>query len=338
LSTAPVGSTRKVRVSSPQREPFSRRLLKLEHPANVGPLLHLVCWFGLLAIGFLVPAATRWYVAIPLMGVLTLLNFSITIGVLHMHTHRPLFTSRPANRPVDVLYYLPAALTGAEMREVHILNHHRFNDGPGDVTSTEGRDRGMRAVWYWITYGSIVKNHTVRTVFASDASPGRRVRRRQFTVDSALFTAIAAGSWCVFDDVRLVLFYWIPFIVTQINSGYFAWLTHAPARQFDDDPSKSLNTAGNWLNFFIFNQGYHSVHHRYPGIHWSQIPDKLDFMRQVQASVVVPYWMTINSAWRLALPNGFLNASYGERWKAKLENKIESGNVRSRYLPWFAWI
>jgi hypothetical protein len=30
---------------------------------------------------------------------------------------------------------------------VHILNHHRYNDGPGDVTSTEGREQGLRAVW-----------------------------------------------------------------------------------------------------------------------------------------------------------------------------------------------
>ena len=142
----------------------------------------------------------------------------------------------------------------------------------------------------------------------------------------------------VADTTRFALFYWIPFLVTQVNSGYFAWLTHAPARVFDDDPSKSMNTVGNWLNFFIFNQGYHSVHHRYPGIHWSQIPDKLDFMRQVEPDVIVPYWMTLNSAWRLVVPGGFLDATYGERWKAKLEKRIEEGTVRSRYLPWFAWI
>ena len=80
------------------------------------------------------------------------------------------------------------------------------------------------------------------------------------------------------------------------------------------------------------------MHHRYPGIHWSQIPDKLDFMRQVEPDVIVPYWMTLNSAWRLVVPGGFLDATYGERWKAKLEKRIEEGTVRSRYLPWFAWI
>lgn len=324
--------------ASAHQMPFSRRVLKLEHPANVGPLLHIACWIGLLAFGLFVPAATNWYLAVPLIATLSLLNFSVTIGVLHMHTHRPLFVSRRANRVVDLLCCMPAALTAADMHEVHVINHHRFDDGPGDITSTQGRERGLRAVWYWTRYSSIVKNHTARTVFAANPSASRRKRRYQFIFD---FTLICTLIWTTFfttDPVRFTLFYWIPFLVTQATSGYFAWLTHAPARAFDNDPSKSLNTVGNWLNFFIFNQGYHSVHHRYPGIHWSQIPDKLDFMRQVEPDVIVPYWMTLTSAWRLFVTGGFLDAPHGERWKAKLEKRIEQGTVRSRYLPWFAWI
>jgi fatty acid desaturase len=325
-------------VASSERTPFSRRVLKLEHPANVGPLVHIVAWVGLLAVGLLVPAATNWYLAVPLIAVLTMLNLSITIGVLHMHTHRPLFVSRRVNRVLDMLCCVPAGLTAADMCEVHLLNHHRYDNGPGDVTSTAGRERGLRAVWYWIRYGTIVKIHTVRAVFAANASPGRRARGRQFVLDLTLVGMLIVVTWYVTDTTRFALFYGIPFIVTQVNAGYFAWLTHAPARAFEDDPSRSMNTVGNWLNLLIFNQGYHSVHHRYPGIHWSQIPDKLDYMRQVRPDVIVPYWMTLNSAWRLVVPNGFLDATYGERWKAKLDKRIEQGTVRARYLRWFAWI
>ncbi|WP_225728268.1 MULTISPECIES: fatty acid desaturase [unclassified Nocardia] len=338
MTTAPIRPGDKTPAASSEAIPFSRRVFKLEHPANIGPLLHIVGWLALLAFGLFVPAATEWYLAVPLIILLTLANFSLTIGVLHMHTHRPLFVSRRANRVVDLMCCLPATLTAAEMREVHVLNHHRFNDGPGDVTSTEGRDSGLRAVWYWFRYGTVVKSHTVRMIFAANPSDNRRKRRYQFIIDLTLTLAVAVGICYVAGWERFLLFWFVPFLITQVNSGYFAWLTHAPARGYADDPSKSLNTAGNILNFFIFNQGYHSVHHRYPGVHWSQIPEKLDFMRQVDAGVVVPYWMTINSAWRVALPGGFLDASYGERWKAKLEKRIEEGTVRARYLPWFAWI
>ena len=152
------------------------------------------CWAGVLAFGLLVPAATNWYLAVPLIAALTLANLSITIGVLHMHTHRPLFVSRRLNRVVDVLCCLPGTLTAADMREVHILNHHRFNDGPGDVTSTEGREHGLRAVWYWFRYGAIVKNHTVRTIFAADPSAGRRKRRHQFMFDFTLVVALIVAT------------------------------------------------------------------------------------------------------------------------------------------------
>ena len=48
--------------------------------------------------------------------------------------------------------------------------------------------------------------------------------------------------------------------------------------------------------------------------------------------------MSLNSAWRLVMPAGFLDATYGERWKARLEKRLAEGTVRSRYLPWFAWV
>ena len=48
--------------------------------------------------------------------------------------------------------------------------------------------------------------------------------------------------------------------------------------------------------------------------------------------------MTLTSGWRLLSPGGFLNTTHGELWKAKLEKHIEEGTVRSRYLPWFAWV
>ena len=36
-------------VAQAERPPFSRRVLKLEHPANIGPLAHIALWLSLLA-------------------------------------------------------------------------------------------------------------------------------------------------------------------------------------------------------------------------------------------------------------------------------------------------
>jgi fatty acid desaturase len=255
-----------------------------------------------------------------------------------LHGHRPLFVSPLLNRVMDVLCCLPAGVTAADMREQHVIHHHRFNDGPQDISCTEGYEHGPRAIWYWIRHHGRVKMFTLRTVFAANPSRERRKRRFQAVFDYTLFLVLVGVLALVSDFPRFMLFVAIPYAVTLVCTGYFAWLTHAPARGFEDDPSKSMNNVNNILNFLTFNQGYHSVHHRYPGIHWSQIPDKLDFMRQVQPAVIVPYWMTPISAWRLVAPSRFLDAAYGEQWKSKLEKRLKNGSVRARYLPWFAWI
>src|SRR5690606_18671654 len=92
---------------STDRPLISRRVFKLENPANIGPLIHILLWLALLAVGLLTPAVEHWYLAVPLVILLSLLNLSLTIGVLHMHTHRPLAVSRRVNRAIDLLCALP---------------------------------------------------------------------------------------------------------------------------------------------------------------------------------------------------------------------------------------
>lgn len=314
----------------------ARRILRLEHAANIGPLVHVLLYLGLFAFALTSPWVWSPFLAVPLVVVVSLLNYSLSIGVLHMHTHRPLFVAARPNRLVDLACCIPMWLSAAEMRTVHVLNHHRYDDGPGDVTSTLTMEKGRRAIWYWLRYGSVVKGFTAKQIFAKDASRSSRKRRVPFVLDLAI-VATGVTTLTVLFPLRMMVFYWLPFVVIQITSGYFAWLTHAPARGYDD-ASSSINTVGNILNFFIFNQGYHTVHHRYPGIHWTEIPDKLAYMRDVEPDVIVGYWVTLNSAWRIAAPRRFRDRAYGSRWQARLEARLEAGSVRNRWMPWFVWV
>lgn len=317
-------------------EKTAQRALRLEHGANIGPLGHVVCYFGLLTVALTTNWIEHWYLAVPMIVVLWLLNYSLTIGVLHMHAHRPLFLGPKANRVVDVLCGFPSFLSATEMRAVHVQNHHKFDDGPDDVTSTLTRERGLRALWYWARYGVIVKRYTIQKVFASGASTMWRRRRSAVTIDLGLVVGAAVTLTFLFPG-RMLLAYWVPFVLTQLTTGYFAWLTHAPARGLEG-ASSSINTVGNVLNFFIFNQGYHSIHHRYPGIHWTEIPDKMPYMLDVDADVIVPYWVTLNTAWRIFTPARFRNARYGAKWQARLQTRLADGSYRSRLLPYFARI
>ena len=318
-------------------ERLAERVFRVEHGANMGPLLHVACYVGFFALLIVPGAVVAWPARAALWTLTTLLNYSLTIGVMHMHCHRKLFVARAPNRVLEVLLCFPSLLTSAEMTVLHVHHHHKHNDGPEDVTSTLGCERGPAAVGYWLRYGAVVKWFTLRSIYVTDVKRCRKQRfRTTFAIDTALcLGALAALTW--WQPRTMATCYWIPFAATHATIGYFSWLTHAPAGD-RTGPDGSINTVNNMLNLFIFNQGYHAVHHEHPGIHWTDIPDKLAAMTQLAPAYIVPYWVTPNSAWRILAPARFRDARHGARWQARLEARIAADRVRNRWLPYFAWI
>jgi fatty acid desaturase len=314
-------------------ERLAERTLRVERGANVLPLGHILVYVALLGTCLSPLGPRAWWTAAPAIVLLTLLNYSVTVGVLHMHAHRPLFVPRLLNRLADLACCLPCMLTATEMRVMHVSHHHRFENGPRDVTSTIGYETGRRALWYWVRFAWRVKGACLREVMRSADSSARRTRRRHLLFDAlAVIGAVTALTIAL--PGPMLAFYWLPLALTLPTSGYFAWLTHAPAQGRTGD-SDSINTVSNVLNFFVFNQGFHSVHHRYPGIHWTEIPDKLAMMLDVDDDVIVSYWVTVNTAWRIAAPERFREPGFGAEWKRRLESRLATGSCRSTLLPYF---
>lgn len=310
------------------------RWLRLEHPANVFPLVHVVAYYGLF-LALLCGFSGGPVVRAALVLVLCLLNYSLTIGIMHMHCHRPLFRSRRLNRVVELFLCFPCIFTATEMKIYHVYYHHKGDNSPADPTSTIGCERGWKAVGYWLRFTWGCRRFVVRELFLSEGRKRWRSLRPRFVVD---FVACAAFclllAWCRPGDW---LWLWLaPAVLTGVTTGYFAWLTHALAPAGPGGEAGSVNTVNNLLNFFVHNQGYHSVHHRYPGIHWSEIPDKVDMLLELDDGAIVPYWVTLNSAWRVVHPELVLDPKFGARWKAKYRAARAAG--RERFLSFFLWI
>ena len=316
-------------------ERFLERRLRLEHAANIFPLIHIGCYyvtFILLAVPGLV---TSVGLQVLLWIGLLLLNFSLSIGIQHMHAHRKLFTSQFANRGVELLLCFPCVTSYPMMKYVHVYVHHKYQDGPGDPTSTRGSVRGARAVLYWLTYSFVAQGATIRALYSKNAAPIWRDLRIQHTVDNS--TVILIGWILIFaDPIRMFWLYLLPMSLILLNVGYFAWLTHGTA--LGKGAMGSLNTVNRWMNLFIHNQGYHYIHHRHPGVHWTKIPDYLDLMTEVDERLIVPYWVTLNSAWRILAPGHFHDGCYGRRWKLRYEAKERLHQCRIPWLHYFSWI
>ena len=315
-------------------EAFLERTCKFEHGANIFPFLHIVLFYMALAFLEFGVFDSLW-LNVPIWIGLVLANYSLSIGIQHLHTHRKMFTVPWLNRVTEILLTLPGGVSHPVMKYIHVHLHHRYDDGEGDPTSTKGKEHGWKAVRYWIDYGYVTHKETIKGLFAKDAKPTWKRMRGQYIVDNALMVAFAVGFF-LYDPQGMVMFYLIPYIIVSINIGYFAWLTHAPARE--GKLNGSINNTSNWMNLFIHNQGYHSLHHVKPSIHWTAIPEHLDVMQEVDHDLIVPYWVTLDSAYRILNPDKFRDEKHGAQWKQVNAAKKHSGTHRLSAMPYFGWI
>jgi fatty acid desaturase len=313
-----------------------RRVLRLESGANIFPLAHVLCYYGFFIPVMIPKLIISLYLLVPLWVLIYLLGYSLSIGVLHMHAHRKLFTARGPNRVLEFLLCFPCVLSYPMMKYTHVYAHHKYQNGVNDPTRTRSYEHGWRAAWYWIRYAYVCQRHTIRGLFGASARGYWKSLRSQYLVDTLLTVAIMLIYLFFIDAWRMLAFWELPLILVSINIGFFAWITHAPAS--GDNVNGSFNTINNLMNFFIHNQGYHVVHHAHPGIHWTRIPERLDIMLEVPDRLIASYWVILPSAWRVALPRFLYDSNAGRNWKSRYVSKGEESRRRLSWMSYFGWV
>jgi fatty acid desaturase len=183
----------------------------------------------------------------------------------------------------------------------HNLSHHKFTQGPKDVMRTTK----MRYEWNWLNLLLFVV-HIVVDINKHDAAyfeDQKRLGRpiaKQLMLECVFF-------WPV--QVILALLDWRKYLLLVFIPGIFGkWgIISVNLLQHDgeccrflyrsvhscmpylaaccvvlvgclepDEPAGKFNFARNFtgrtLNYFTCNNGYHTIHHRNPGMHWTKMP------------------------------------------------------------------
>jgi fatty acid desaturase len=70
---------------------------------------------------------------------------------------------------------------------------------------------------------------------------------------------------------KALLYVVIPQQVSLTAVLVFNYIQHVHADE-EDEWNHSRNITGRLLNLLLFNNGYHTVHHITPGLHWSLTP------------------------------------------------------------------
>jgi len=207
----------------------------------------------------------------PVLYPVTLFMFFTTAVISHNHNHLGMCRSKALNLLtsywIAIFYGHPAVAWVPTHNQVH----HKLNNRPGDSSRSpkwfEGNHLAALLVYPVLTNLAQTKDINA---FLKDL--WRRDRPAFFSAASeyAVFFGAMAGL-LIFDWRRALLFFFVPQQVALFSIQVVNYLQHIETDAYSDW-NHSRNFVSKTLNVLLFNNGYHTVHHLKPGLHWSELP------------------------------------------------------------------
>jgi len=201
------------------------------------------------------------------------LFMSVAVAVIaHNHNHVTIWTSKTLNVLTDywltVFYGYPAF----GWIPTHNTNHHKFNNRKGDYTCTY-RYTERNDLLTLLSYPSISGYHQQKPIRQYLKHLWKNNRRGfWFSMSQYLVLVTFIGVFLWVDWKKTVLFIIIPQQVSLFSILIFNYLQHVHTDE-ESEYNHSRNIVGPWLNMLLFNNGFHTIHHHVPGLHWSKTPE-----------------------------------------------------------------
>ncbi|MEM6885845.1 MAG: fatty acid desaturase [Verrucomicrobiota bacterium] len=228
--------------------------------------------FTLFTIGLLV---TSYKVTIPVLltpGWILLLSvfcFSCCT-ITHNHMHCRTFRAAICNRIFNLLLTLAKGQTATTIIVPHMKNHHRHHGREDDWIhpGVSRQQNGLRHIMDYTLHSIVRMYQGRRKAMAPKLSPRqlRDLRIERFV----LVGWIGIGLWV--DPVVFIMFTALPWLLAML----FLVAVNLPQHDGCDPESRynhSRNFTGVLGNWLFFNNGYHTIHHMIPSLHWSLLPD-----------------------------------------------------------------
>jgi fatty acid desaturase len=199
----------------------------------------------------------------------------------HNHNHCPTFYSRRMNdffgAYISVFYGYPLFA----WIPTHNLNHHKFVNKPGDATITWRYTRKhtffVAATYFFVS--AYWQSGPIKEYLAKARAAKGRVHRQIVTqattviVAHVSLVALALGLWGWKTGALVYLFaFGIPCAFALWSMMFTNYIQHIHCDPWSPD-NHSRNFVSPLSNWFVFDAGYHTVHHENAGTHWSKYPE-----------------------------------------------------------------
>jgi beta-carotene hydroxylase len=244
----------------------------LRYAADYRTLLWLVVLApSLIALQYVHP---EW---LPYLSWLTF-YFAISAAVIaHNHQHSPTFHSKFLNDAFALLISVFYGYPTFAWIPTHNLNHHKFVNKPGDATITwritNKHNYLVAASYFFVSayYQSGPTNEFLKNAWRKNKSRFWTYMLQYLVVYGTHLSMLALAVHLYGYSDGLHLYLWtlaFPAVVSLWTVHTFNYDQHAHT-----DPWSKYNHSRNFVgwgvNFFLFNNGYHTVHHENAGRHWS---------------------------------------------------------------------
>ena len=237
------------------------------------------------AIFFLAPT---WVAGLCVIPLATASMFVAAIN--HHHQHFNTFHSSWMNRVFDITLSLQTGIAPFAWVLHHNLGHHvnylkqRPHSEPDESRWTRRDGSQMGRIEYTI---DLLLRHQI-DIF--------RVGRR-YPKYFRMFLWMKLPLWSIvglalyFNPTNAVLVILLPGFLTLAHTSWVTYEHHAgqyPTNHYD----ASRNNLNPLFNYLTCNLGYHTAHHKRPGVHWSRLPEIHDEIKhQIPPELIqVNFW------------------------------------------------
>lgn len=228
------------------------------------PFLTVISIVILRVLVWLYMSAVHIYIIIPLISLVFILY-----TVKHNHLHHNMLSRGWQNHVFEHVMNIFTGTTFSSLKIVHLANHHREENKSNDWGHTKPFERRNQLygllIYVFVTPYRFIKGkkHWIRE--NGNDRIKKRIKEESYVLAGAYILLITINP------LNTILFIILPNLLCQFVLIAFNYIQHSGC-----DPNSpynhSRNFTGKWLNFFTFNNGYHTVHHLRPHAHWSAYP------------------------------------------------------------------
>ncbi len=253
----------------------------LRYRADLRTLAFCGVFYGLVVVQWLLPqhsllagqAATTasWISGGALFALTCFFSFFCAVAT-HNTIHSPVFHSRGLNRAFQMVLTTTYGHPVSAYVPGHNLSHHKHTQTRRDVMrTTKARFR-----WHLLN-GLFFTLMVAPSIMRGEAQYFKMIKTRlpawfrQFRIEQA----VLFGSYiilAVIDWQKFLVFVFLPHKYAAWGIVSMNFLQHDGCDQ-DSEHNHSRNFVGKVVNWFTFNNGFHSIHHKHPGLHWSLAPE-----------------------------------------------------------------